>query len=110
MPQQVRMPRYISQKNSTSWDDIIKSVSGKLGQENHYHGITTEERAAEVYRKLKTAATHAGLGRKVFYYPCTGCKDGGNDCRFHVSFTLFDKEVARAYKAAQAQQKPGRTR
>jgi hypothetical protein len=101
------MPRYISQKNSTSWDDIIKAIvgAGKLGEENTYFGIGTEERAAEVYRKLKTAATHHDLGRKVFYYTCTGCKDGGTDCRYHVSFTLFDKEVARAYKAQQAQQK-----
>jgi hypothetical protein len=112
MPQQVRMPRYISQKNSTSWDDIIGAViqAGKLGEENHYFGITTEERAQEVYRKLRTAATHHGHARKVFWYPCTGCKDGGQDCRYHVSFTLFDMETARAYKAGQSQQKPGKNR
>lgn len=105
MPSQVRMPRYVSQRNSSSWDDIIRAVSGKLGEENTYYGITTEERAAEVYRKLKTAATHQGLGRKVFYYQCAGCNNGGQDCRYHVSFTLYDMETARAYKAQQSRQK-----
>lgn len=110
MPSQVRMPRYVSQKNSTQWDDVIRAVSGKLGEESTYFGCATEERATEVYRKLKTAATHQGFGRKVFYYPCAGCKDGGQDCRYHVSFTLYDMETARAYKAQQSAQKqaPGR--
>jgi hypothetical protein len=107
MPQQVRMPRYISQRNSAQWDDIIRSIvnAGKLGEENTYFGITTEERAHEVHRKLKTAAAHQGIARKVFWYPCNGCTDGGKDCRYHVSFTLFDMEAARAYKARQSQQK-----
>lgn len=112
MPSQVRMPRYVSQKNSSSWDDIIRSVIGtkKLGEENTYFGIVSEERAQEVYRKLRTAASHQGMARKVFYYPCTGCKDGGADCRYHVSFTLFDMEAARAYKAQQAQQAQQKTK
>ncbi len=107
MPQQVRMPRYISQRNSASWDDIVRAVvsAGKLGQENTYYGIADESRAHEIFRKLRTAASHQGLGRKVFWYGCTGCKDGGPECRFHVSFTLFDLETARAYKAQQAAQK-----
>ena len=107
MPSQVRMPRYVSKQNSASWDDIIKAVisAGKLGDENTYYGIVSEERASEVYRKLRTAATHQGDGRKVFYYPCTGCDNGGPECRYHVSFTLFDMETARAYKANQARQK-----
>lgn len=105
MPQQVRMPRYISQRNSSSWDDIIKALvqAGKWGQENTYFGIGTEERAQEVYRKLKTAASHQGVARKVFWLQCSGCKEGGADCRYHVSFTIYDMETARAYKAQQQQ-------
>lgn len=105
MPHQVRMPRYISQRNSASWDDIIRSLmsAGKLGVESTYFGITTEDRAREVYRKLCMAATHQGVGRKVFYYACTGCDKGGRDCRFHVSFTIFDKDEAIAYKKRQAE-------
>lgn len=103
MPQQVRMPRYISQRNSKNWDDIIRQVisAGKWGEENTYFGIATEDRAHEVYRKLRTAASHQGVARKVFWYPCTGCRDGGNDCRFHVSFTIYDMETARQYKTQQ---------
>lgn len=95
------MPRYISQRNSSSWDDIIRGVTGKLGEENSYFGIVTEERADEVRRKLRTAAKHQGYASRVYYYPCTGCKDGGKECRYHVSFTLYDLETARAYKAQQ---------
>ncbi len=106
MPQQVRMPRYVSQRNSASWDDIIKSVidASAWGKEQTYWGITTEDRAHEVYRKLRTAAAHHGVGRKVFWYECGGCKDGGNDCRYHVSFTVYDLATARRYKAQQAEQ------
>lgn len=100
MPQQVRMPRYISQRNSAGWDDIIRRVidAGAWEQEQIYFGITTEDRAQEVFRKLRTAASHHGAGRKVFWFGCNGCKDGGKDCRFHVSFTLYPLDKARAYK------------
>jgi hypothetical protein len=103
MPQQVRMPRYVSQRNSSDWDSIIKDLisAGKWGEESTYFGIATEERAQEVYRKLRTAATHQGVARKVFWYPCKGCDNGGRDCRFHVSFTIYDLAAARAYRAQQ---------
>ena len=98
MPSQVRMPRYVSQRNSSAWDDIVRSVAARLGEENTYYGIETEERAHEVYRKLRTAASHQGYGRKVFWYGCNGCDSGGPGCRYHVSFTLYDLATARDYK------------
>ena len=103
MPQQVRMPRYVSQRNSSSWDDIIRGLvdGAKHGQEQTYFGITNENRAQEVYRKLRTAAQHQGVGRKVFWYGCKGCNEGGRECRYHVSFTIYDIDEARAYRAQQ---------
>lgn len=103
MPHQVRMPRYISHRNSSSWDTIIQGIigGGKWREENTYYGITTEERADEVRRKLRTAAKHQGAASKVFYYSCGGCPDGGAECRHHVSFTLYPIEEARQYRAQQ---------
>jgi hypothetical protein len=105
MPTQVRI---ISQRNSASWDDLIRHLAdnGAWEQQQTYFGCTTQDRAEKVRRALRTAARRLGHAIKAYWYECSGCANGGPDCRYHVSFTLYDIEAARAYKAASAQQQP----
>lgn len=102
MPNKVRI---ISRRNSRQWDDLVADVlsRGLLGQENTYCGITNAERADDVRRHIRTAGKHHQVGSKVFWYECKGCRDGGQDCRYHVSYTLYDLAEARKYKTRQAQ-------
>lgn len=105
MPSQVRI---ISRRNSAQWDDLVRDALSRLGEEHDYFGVTTQARADEVRRKIRTAAKRQGLGAKVFWKECPNpgnCSDGGPDCQFHTYYTLYNMELARAYKAQQAQQR-----
>ena len=101
MPNKVRI---ISQRNSAKWDDIIQSLmdSAAWGQEQTYFGIEDPDRADSIRRAFKTAGRHKGVAVKSYWKECTGCKDGGEACRFHVFFTIYDMDVARQYKSKQA--------
>lgn len=108
MPTKVRI---IQQRNSRQWDELIHDLIGRgaVGTEHDYFGITEPDRADRIRRALRTAAKREGYGAKVFWYECKGCSNGGADCRYHVSYTLYDMDVAREYKAQQAASKrPGR--
>lgn len=93
----------------TSWDPFVQKLLAErgYGHEREYVGVTTQERADEVRRGLRRAGNHLGASMKVFWRQCTGCADGGPECRYHVSFTAYDKEVARAYKQRAAQNAHG---
>lgn len=104
MPSQVRI---ISPRNSSRWDDLVRDVlrGGQLGQEQDYFGCVSQERADQVRRALRTASKHQGAGSKVFWYKCPDparCH-GGAGCRYHVSWTIYDLDAARAYRASQSQ-------
>lgn len=101
MPSKVRI---ISPKNSSQWDDLVRGAP--LRKEHVYGGIVTNDRADKVRRSIRTAARHLGLASKVFWSECPDpakCQFG-TDCAFHVSYTTFDMEEARSYKARAAQQ------
>lgn len=105
MPSQVKI---IRERNSTKWDDLVRDVISRqaYGVEHEYYGITNPDRAARVYRAIRTAGAHLGVGRKVYYRECPApgkCKSGGPDCTHHVYYTIYDLDVARDYKAKQAQ-------
>jgi hypothetical protein len=105
MPSRVRI---ISPRNSAEWDDLVRDVlnRGALGVEHDYFGITTEERADKVRRCIGTAGRHLGAGRKVYWKPCPApgaCANGGPECKYHVYYTVYDLDVARAYKVKQAE-------
>jgi len=91
--------RIISKKDS-SWDHFIAELVEQegFGSERTYFGIATRERAAEVRSKLVSAGRHHEVSVKAFWKECQGCPDGGSECRFHVFFSAYDPEVARAYK------------
>lgn len=103
MPSQVRI---IRERNSRQWDELVEDVLGRgaHGLEHEYFGITDPERADKVRRALRTAAKRKQVGAKVFWKECGGCANGGAECKFHVFYTLYDMETARAYKASQSQQ------
>lgn len=103
MPSQVRI---ISGPRNTSFDHFIADLVEQdgYGSERNYFGITSQERADEVRRRLRQAGRHLGVSVKAFWYGCTGCQNGGHDCRFHVSFTAYDPGEARRYKAGKAAQ------
>lgn len=88
---------------NVSWDHFIQDILDRDAwrEENHYYGITDEERAAQVRRGLRQAGRHMNPNVAVhtYYYPCAGCKNGGPDCRFHVLYSVHTMEEARAYKA-----------
>jgi hypothetical protein len=73
-----------------------------FGREREYVGITTQERADEVRRGLRTAGRHRGVSVKAYWTPCGGCAAGGAACAWHVHFSAYDPEDARAYKERQA--------
>lgn len=86
-----------------SFDQYIEDVirDGAWEVESEYVGLETQESADIVRQKLKTAGGHMNppVSVKAFWKTCTGCKVGGPECRFHVSFTVYDKDKARAYRA-----------
>lgn len=106
MPNQVRI---ISPRNSREWDSIIEGVRsrGQLKQEQTYGGITDEERADKVRRCLRTAARHLGVASKVYWHKCDakGPCSFGDDCGYHVKFTIYDLAEARGYKQQQSQRR-----
>jgi hypothetical protein len=110
MPSQVRI---IQQRNSAEWGNLIQDVIKRdaYGQEHFYFGVTDPERADKIRRALRTAGKRLQVGTRVYWSECTGCTEGGADCRFHVNYTVFDMEQARAYMAQQsAKRSGGRTR
>lgn len=107
MPSKVRI---ISPKNSAQWDDLIRDAARSLGNENTYFGIVNNERADKVRRGLRTAGRHIGVAVKAYWKECPEagrCSLGGNDCQFHVYYTVFDMDTARSYKARAAQAAAG---
>lgn len=103
MPSQVRI---ISKRNSAQWDDLVADVVGKRAwsTEHTYGGISSNERADQVRRAIVTAARRKNVGKKVFWYACADkprCKFG-SDCQYHVSYTIYPIEDARAYRAQQS--------
>lgn len=87
------------QNKDDSWDHHIASLieQAGFGREREYFGIETPERAREVRQKMVTAGNHLGVSVKAFWKDCAGCQNGGPVCRFHVYFTAYDRDVARAY-------------
>lgn len=104
MPSQVRI---ISGPRDESWDRYIARLVQErgFGHEREYVGISDEKRANEVRRKLCTAGRHHGVSVKAFWQPCGGCEHGGPDCAYHVSYTAYDRDSARAYKDRQARRR-----
>lgn len=101
MPSQVRI---ISRRNSGEWDRLVREAMAakRLRTEHDYFGITTEARAETVRRALRTAGRHQGVGAKVYYQECDSpgrCAYGGPDCLYHVKYTIYPLDEARAFKA-----------
>lgn len=109
MPSKVRI---IAGPRNTSFDSYIRDLVEQdgFGVERTYFGITKPERAEEVRRRMKRAGSHLGVSVKAFWSECKGCKNGGADCRYHVSFTAYDPDDARRYKQQQSGAKPSRGR
>lgn len=108
MPSQVRI---IRERNSSQWDDLVRDAitRGAYGTEHDYFGITTQDRADKIRRAIRTAGGHLGVGRKVYWKECPTpgkCANGGPDCAFHVYYTIYDLDEARAFKVQQAGKKP----
>ena len=105
MPSKVRI---ISPRNSTEWDRLVRDTIARRGlrQEEIYGGLTTEEKANSVRRKIRTAARHEGYASWVRYIECPdpGSCRYDRDCAYHVVFRFFTIEEGREYKARQSQQ------
>lgn len=96
---------------NTEFDKYITKLLAEhgYGHEREYVGCATQERAEVVRRGLKNGGRHLGHSVKAFWKPCPtgGCDEGGDDCAFHVYFTVYDPSAARAYK--ERQQESART-
>lgn len=100
--------RIISRRNSAEWDHLVEDVLNRnaLGTEHDYFGCASQERADAIRRHIRTAAKRKQVGSRVYWKPCPtpgACANGGPGCTHHVYYTLFDMEVARQYKARQAE-------
>jgi hypothetical protein len=100
MPGKVQI---ISGPRNASFDHYVQAVldEGAWEQERDYYGITTPERAEFIRQKLRTAGAHMNppVAVKAFWRECQGCGLGGAECRYHVKFTVYQKDKARQYKA-----------
>lgn len=105
-----RPPWEWHQNRDDSWDHFITDLlsTAGLGHEREYYGITEEGRAREVRRHLLRAGRHHKVAVKAFWSACTGCENGGADCRYHVHFSAYDKDVARDYMARKSQYAGGK--
>ena len=103
MPQQPQAARYVTRRGE-SFDRYIRDQVEQVGfgVERKYYGIITPGRADEVRRGLRRAGRHLGVAVKAFTASCTGCRDGGHDCRHHVLFTSYSMEAARVYMRQKA--------
>ena len=83
-----------------TWDPFINKLISErgYGYERIYFGVTTPERAEQVRRGLRGAGRHLDVAVKAFWEKCPGCEPGGADCRYHVRYTAYSKEAARAFK------------
>lgn len=99
MPDKVR----IVQRKDRRFDAYIEELitSRGYGHERAYAGVESQELAAEVRRKLRTAGRHLGVAVRAFWEPCSkpGRCPAGASCRFHVRYAAFQLEDARTYKA-----------
>lgn len=95
--------RIIAGPRNTSFDRYVSELVQEegYGAERQYFGITGAERADEVRRKMRRAGMHLGISVKAFWKECTGCPNGGADCRYHVYYTAYDPTEARRYKESQ---------
>lgn len=96
-----RPPWQWHQNRDTTFDEFLRGLLAErgFGAEREYYGITSEERAREVRQKFRTAGRHLQVSVKAFWSDCSGCDNGGPDCRYHVHFSAYDPEKARAYMA-----------
>lgn len=96
--------RYISRRGE-SFDHVIQAQVEQVGfgTELEYYGIEDPGRADDVRRGLVRAGKHLGVAVKAFAADCAGCRDGGPKCRYHIRFTTYTMEDARAYMAAKAE-------
>jgi hypothetical protein len=96
--------RIIAGPRNTSFDGHISDLVQQegYGAERIYFGITSRPRADEVRRRMRRAGQHLGVAVKAFWKPCPGCDLGGPGCRYHVYYSAYDPDVARAYMAQQA--------
>jgi hypothetical protein len=96
--------RIIAGARDRNFDHYIADlVEGEgFGTQREYYGIENADRAEVVRRKLRTAGAHLGVSVKAFWGECGGCANGGPSCRYHVYFTAYDPDAARAYKQKQA--------
>lgn len=101
MPHQVRI---IAGPRNTSFDGHITELIQQegYGAERIYFGVTNQDRAEKIRRGMRQAGRHLGHSVKAFWEPCSGCKNGGRDCRFHIRYSAYDPEEAKRYKAQQA--------
>jgi hypothetical protein len=101
MPSKVRI---IAGPRNTSFDSYIRDLIAQdgYGKERTYFGITDQDRADKVRRAMRQAGKHLNLSVKAFWQPCSGCRNGGRDCRFHVLYSAYDPGEAKRYKEQQA--------
>src|SRR5947208_3195392 len=96
--------RIIAGPRNTSFDRYIAELLREegYGRERTYFGITNQDRAETIRRRMKTAGKHLDVSVKAFWKECPGCENGGPDCRFHVYYSAYDKDSARKYRAEMA--------
>lgn len=104
VPQRQGTPVVFYRRAAESFDHYIRDQVATDGfkVEWTYFGCETEARADEVRRGLRRAGQHLRVSVKVFITECQGCRHGGPECRYHVPFTSYDSQDARAYMAAKA--------
>lgn len=100
MPRNSERVRFVSRRDTT-FDHYVADLVEQdgFGVGRVYFGITSRERADLIRRRLRRAGSHLNppVSVKAYWYGCGGCRDGGRECRYHVSFTAFDPGEAKEY-------------
>lgn len=104
MPDQVRIISKTDRRFDRYIDDLVADRG--YGRERIYAGVEDQEKADEVRRKLRAAGRHRGVSVKAYWRPCEkrGRCPAGASCRFHVHYSAYKPDDARAYKERLARQ------
>lgn len=102
--QQQPRVRFIAGPRNADYDRFIRDLVRQdgYGREREYFGIEERDRAERHRRGMRQAGRQLGVSIRAYWKECSGCANGGPECRYHVCYTAFSPAAAKAYRAEQS--------
>lgn len=98
---QQQQVRFIAGPRNRDHDGLIRDLIGQegYGRQREYFGVEDADRAEQLRKGIRQAGRQLGVSMKVFWKECGGCNNGGPDCRYHICYTAYKPDAAKAYRA-----------